>query len=137
MNDAFELVEKSFQEAQDFGNAFFAAAVQTFVEKCPDAQALLNSVSKQYENDVMMRTFSIIIKNLRTPKQLRQSLLRYIPDDNVGLFFTKPDPVLKCGDALIETLSIFLAEQWTPNLHAAWEIAFNGAYKVLEYEQPM
>jgi hypothetical protein len=136
MTDAFELVEKSFQEAQDFGNAFTAAVVRSFVEKCPDARALLNTASGQYEHDLMMRTFGIIIKNLRTPQQLRTSLCRYI-DETIGMFFADPDPVIKCGDAIIEILPIFLNEQWTPNLHAAWAMAFNGAYRALEYEKPL
>jgi hypothetical protein len=131
MNDAFELVEKSFEEAQDFGDAFSAAVVRSFVEKCPDAQTLVGAVSDQFEYELMMRTFGIIIKNLRTPHHLRTSICRYI-DDTFGLFFANPDPLLKCGDAIIENLPIFLADHWTPDLHAAWEIAFNGVYAELD-----
>ena len=131
MRDPIDLVEKSFLEVQTMGDGFAVAVIQNLNEKFPDVTSIFNFRAGKHQCDVMMEMFSTIIKNLRTPHQLRQSLDEFTFAQKESVL-DDPDPVLQCGDALIETMAIFLADQWTPNLHAAWEMAFNQVYNLLE-----
>lgn len=131
MRDPIDLVEKSFQEVQTIGDRFAVAVIQNLNEKCPDVTSVFNFQAGKHQHDAMMQMFSTIISNLRTPHRLRKSLDEFTLGQKETVL-DDPDPVLQCGDALIETMAIFLADQWTPNLHAAWEMAFNQVYELLE-----
>ena len=124
-----DLLEQSFGDVAAQGEAFAAAFYERLFILSPDAKPLFAETTMDQQEQKLLAALALVMEHLREPEALTP-LLKHLGERHLAYQVT-PDHFELGGEALLETLRLFLGNQWTPELEAAWAEAYTGIVAVM------
>ena len=119
-----ELLEHSFSDVAAQGEAFAAAFYERLFTLAPETRALFAGTTMDQQEQKLLAALVLVMEHLREPEALAP-VLKHLGDMHLAYDVT-PEGFEVGGEALLETLRLFLGEQWTPDLHTAWAEAYGS-----------
>jgi len=117
-----DLLESSFARlaprAQEFVEAFYEKLFETY----PETQRFFTTTDMTEQKNKLVSALILVIENLRNPEALKGALTALgRKHENYGIGASYYPMV---GDSLLNTLSAFLDQDWTPEVKQAWTEAY-------------
>ncbi len=119
-----ELLEQSFGDVAAQGEAFTAAFYERLFILSPDAKPLFAETTMDLQEQKLLAALALVMARLREPEAL-EPVLKHLGERHLACQVT-PEHFELGGGALLETLRLFLGDQWTPELETAWAEAYSG-----------
>lgn len=129
-----ELLEQSFGEVAAQGEAFAAAFYERLFILSPEAKPLFAETSMDVQEQKLLAALALVMERLREPETLTP-LLKHLGERHLASQVT-PEHFELGGEALLETLRLFLGDQWTPELQAAWAEGYSGLVSIMLDDAP-
>lgn len=117
-----ELLESSFKLLAPRGHEFVGAFYENLFASYPETQRFFTKTDMAEQRKKLVSALVLVIENLRNPAALTGALSalgRKHQGYGIG-----PTYYPMVGDALLKTMSSFLAEHWTPEIQQAWTEAY-------------
>jgi hemoglobin-like flavoprotein len=129
-----DLLEQSFGDVAAQGEAFAAAFYERLFILSPEAKPLFAETTMDQQEQKLLAALALVMERLREPEALTP-LLKHLGERRLAYHVT-PEHFELGGEALLETLRLFLGTQWTPELQAAWAEAYTGIVTVMLDDAP-
>lgn len=129
-----DLLEQSFGDAAAQGEAFAAAFYQRLSALSPAMQPLFAGTDMDEQEAKLLAALALVMEHLRQPEVLTP-VLKHLGERHLAADVT-PDCFELGGEALLETLRLFLGDQWTPELHHAWAEAYEAMVTLMLDDAP-
>jgi hemoglobin-like flavoprotein len=129
-----DLLEQSFGDVAAQGDAFAAAFYQRLFALSPAMEPLFAGTEMDEQEAKLLAALALVMEHLREPETLAP-VLKHLGERHLAARVT-PDCFEFGGEALLETLRLFLGEQWTPELRDAWAGAYEAIVTVMLDESP-
>lgn len=126
-----ELLEHTYRQVTEHEAAFIAAFYQEFFKIAPDARPLFSQTDMAMQDLKLRLAIELIIDALRSPEELSR-YLQGLVHRHKDLYGVRQRFYGTFGSALIKTLENNLGEDWTPEVKAAWEEAFDYIRRTIE-----
>ncbi len=124
-----ELLEQSFGEVAAQGETFAAAFYERLFALSPETEPLFAGTDMEQQERKLLAALALVMERLREPEAL-EPVLQHLGKRHLAVGVT-PEGFEFGGAALLETLRLFLGEQWTPDLEAAWADAYGAMVTVM------
>jgi len=117
-----ELLESSFKRLGPRAQEFVAAFYEKLFETYPETRRFFTNTDMAEQKKKLVSALVLVIENLRNPEALTGALTtlgRKHEGYGIGAIYYS-----MVGDALLQTLSAFLDQNWTPEVKQAWSEAY-------------
>ncbi|MBE9128656.1 MULTISPECIES: globin family protein [unclassified Coleofasciculus] len=122
-------LETSFAQIKPHANKFSDDFYKNLFIKYPELEILFQKTSLENQEKKLIASLALIIENLHNPNQLSLAL-KSLGAYHVGTgTLTEHYPFV--GQALLETLALYLAESWTSEMEQAWLNAYTFISEVM------
>ena len=113
-----DLLAHSISEVAAQGEAFAAAFYERLFALAPESRTFVAGTTMDQQEKLLLAALALVIEHLRKPETLA-TVLKHLSERHLAYQVTA-DGFEMGGAALLETLRLFLGDQWTPELQAAW-----------------
>ncbi len=124
-----DLLEHSFSSVLAQGEAFAATFYQQLFELAPETQALFADTSMEEQEQKLLAALALVMAHLREPERLAP-VLKHLGEQHLKYRVT-PDGFEMGGEALVETLRLFMGDHWSSELEVAWEQAYDAVVTLM------
>jgi len=114
-----DLIEASFEHIKLHKGEFSQAFYGRLFEDYPEFEPLFTHTDIERQGSKLYAALVLMVENLRHPAELERVLLP-LGEKHIGYGAT-PEAFPKVGGTIIVTLQQFLGDNWTPELHQAWD----------------
>ncbi len=129
-----DLLEQSFGDVAAQGDAFAAAFYQRLFALSPAMQPLFAGADMDEQEAKLLAALALVMAHLRQPETLAP-VLKHLGERHLAVDVT-PGCFEFGGEALLETLRLFLGDQWTPELQNAWTEAYDAIVTLVLDDAP-
>jgi hemoglobin-like flavoprotein len=126
-----DLLEQSFAQVRDCGEAFSSQFYATLFADYPAAKPLFANTHLENQGKKLFASLVLVVDSLRRPEALSEAL-KGLGTRHVS-YGALPEHYPLVGNTLLKTLEQFLGASWTPELKQAWADAY-GAVTTLMLE---
>ncbi len=117
-----DLLAHSLSKVAAQGEAFAAACYEQLFALAPESKMLFAGTTMDQQEKKLLAALALVIEHLREPETLAL-VLKHLRQRHLAYQVTA-DGFEMSGEALLETLRLFLGDQWTPELQDAWMEAY-------------
>lgn len=117
-----DLLAHSFSEVAAQGEAFAAAFYERLFALAPESRTLFAGTTMDQQEKQLLAALALVIEHLREPETLAL-VLKHLRQQHLAYQVTA-DGFEMGGETLLETLRLFLGDQWTPELQDVWTEAY-------------
>jgi methyl-accepting chemotaxis protein len=131
-----ELVEETFSKLADNGDKLVERFYNLLFERFPDVKPMFANVDQKEQEKKLLSGLALVVNNIRKPEVLGPALT------NLGKNHQKYGAVAEhypaVAEVLLEVMSEFAGELWTPEIKQAWTNALNtvAAAMLDAYDKP-
>lgn len=124
-----EVLEASFSMLAPRAHEFVGAFYENLFASYPETQRFFANTDITEQQNKLVAALVLVIENLRHPEALTGALSALgRKHQNYGI---GPTYYPMVGDALLKTMSGFLAERWTLEIEQAWTEAYGVITRVM------